>query len=307
VVSNANPGAFLTTAAALTAFSAAGTAHARWSANTFTVTYVAGGGSGNQTGSPQSCTFGETCIALNSTFTPPTGRSFGGWSCGGGLNTICSGHVFQPGTNISHVSHGTPVTMTAVWDANCVTVTLAPNGGTGGTPSPVHQVFQEGWFSGGCHNQWIETITANPTRPGHIFQGYWTTSAATGGTQIISNAHPGAFLVNDHFTSGTGTVHARWTQCNPGHVSADSRECTPCAPGNHSNHNQSACIPCEVGYHQPNPAEPQCIPCPPNHTSGTGATNCTRTHINFINVPDRAGRLSIGPDTTPFTPIPLRI
>ncbi|MCL1785565.1 MAG: hypothetical protein FWG39_00235 [Alphaproteobacteria bacterium] len=246
--------------------------------NTFNVRYAPGNpaGTGSAPTSPTSCIFGGTCNAPANTYTPPTGQAFSNWLCSGGRPGICSGsHNFNAGQSIAQAAFSGEITLAAVWGANCVPVTLDHNGGTGGTPASVSQRYNANWFaSNNCSGSSIGKLTANPTRPGHLFQGYYDTSASTGGTQVINKNIPGGeFTTNTAFASGTGTLYARWEKCPTGHVSADSVSCTQCDVGKHPNSDQSLCVDCDAGYFSPKGE--LCEKCPAgSYQDKPGQTSC---------------------------------
>ena len=82
------------------------------------------------------------------------------------------------------------------WVANKYTVTLNANGGNGGTASVT-----------ATYNSAMPSATM-PTRAGYTFQGYYDTSATSGGTQYYTAAGASARAWNK--TAAT-TLYARWT------------------------------------------------------------------------------------------------
>ena len=90
------------------------------------------------------------------------------------------------------------LTLYAKWEANTYTVSFSPNGGTGGQSTNVTATY----------GSTMPTIsTTAPTRAGYTFQGYYDTSAATGGTKYYNADMSSARTWNK--TEST-TLYARW-------------------------------------------------------------------------------------------------
>ncbi|MBQ9206633.1 MAG: InlB B-repeat-containing protein [Treponema sp.] len=165
-------------------FSANTTLYAQWNLNTYTITYNLNSGT-NASTNPATYTAETATITLAN----PTriGYAFAGWYTG-------SSFVTQK-TQIARGSAGS-VTLYAKWTAKTYTVTLNANGGTGGSTSVT-----------ATYNSAMPALTS-PTRTGYTFQGYYDTSAATGGTQYYTKEKMSA---TTYTTDGTKTLYARWT------------------------------------------------------------------------------------------------
>lgn len=156
--------------------------YAKWTPNTYTVTFNANGGSCS-TGS-KSVTYGSTYGTLP---TPTrTGYTFAGWY------TAASGGTKR--TSSSTVSITAGETLYAHWTANTYTVKYNANNGSG-------------TMSNSSHTYGVaKTLTANAfTRTGYTFQG-WATSASGGvaytNQQSVSNLTSTA--------GGTVNLYAVW-------------------------------------------------------------------------------------------------
>ena len=153
------------------------TIYAHWTANTYTVTYNANGGSV----SPASKT-----VTYDSTYgdlaTPTrTGYSFAGWfTAASGGTQITSGAKVTTASNHTIYAH---------WTANTYTVTYNANGGS---VSPASKTVTYDSTYGDL---------ATPSRTGYSFAGWFT--AASGGTQITSGAKV--------TTASNHTIYAHWT------------------------------------------------------------------------------------------------
>ena len=128
--------------------------------------------------------------------TPATGYHVLGWYNG----TTKVGDSEQTNVTISN-----NVTLTAKVETNTYTVTLDPNGGSGGTTT-IYEKYNTGWYSDvNCTNK-ITSITA-PTRTGYTFAGY----ILEGNTTIwIDNT--GNIKLSANATSNNNvTLKAQWT------------------------------------------------------------------------------------------------
>ena len=88
------------------------TLYAKWTANTYTVTFNANGGSGSMTA--QTYTYGVSQALTANAFTAPTGKHFTGWA------TTSTGSVAY--TNSQSISISADTTLYAVWVNNTYTV-----------------------------------------------------------------------------------------------------------------------------------------------------------------------------------------
>ena len=157
---------------------AAQTLYAHWSANAYTITFNANGGSVGTTS--KSVTYGGTYGDLP---TPTrTGYTFDGW-----YTAASGGSKISSGTTVSITA---AQTLSAHWSANTYTVTFNADGGSVGTVS--------------------KSVTYNstygdlpmPTKRRYVFDGWFT--AANGGTQITSSSTV-AITANQ-------TLYAHWTE-----------------------------------------------------------------------------------------------
>lgn len=192
-----------------------------------TVTFNANGGSVSPTTKTSTATVtysfngwhwgsaSGTTYAAKASYTPSaTGTMYAGWnSSTGSFGSISTptpsrtGYTFagwwtakSGGTKraSSYVPSGNE-TVYAHWTANTYTITLNKNGGTGGTNS-VSIAYNTAKGS-------YPSIT-KPTRTGYTFNGYWDTSAASGGTEWYDAN--GNSLRTFNLTANT-TWYARWT------------------------------------------------------------------------------------------------
>jgi len=146
-----------------------------------------------------------------------TGYTFAGWTFNGSTSYAKYGTSSSSVTtswtststkvtstyfkNLITTNNGT-VTMKANWTANKYTVTLNSNKGsgsstpTGGTSSV-----------SATYNSAMPSATM-PTRDGYTFEGYYDTSASTGGTQYYTSTGASARVWNK---TSNATLYARWT------------------------------------------------------------------------------------------------
>jgi uncharacterized repeat protein (TIGR02543 family) len=149
------------------------TIYARWTLNTYTVTFNANSG----TVSPTSGTTGEGWTLASLPTPTRTGYTFGGWyTAATGGTEVTESRVYSENTTI--YARWTLITYTVTFNANSGTV--SPTSGTTG-------------------NSWTLASLPTPTRTGYTFNGWHT--AATGGTQVTTSTT---------FSANT-TIYARWT------------------------------------------------------------------------------------------------
>lgn len=155
------------------------TLYAQWSANSYTVTFDAQGGT--PTGTTRSVGFGSAYG------TPPgaarTGYTLERW------NTASdgSGTDVNGGTALSIPSDHT---IYAIWTANSYTVTFDAQGGTTPIPSSLNATFDQPYGA-----------LATTTQFGQAFSGWWTGIGGTG-TQVL----PGTTMTN----AGPQMLYAYW-------------------------------------------------------------------------------------------------
>ena len=188
------------------------TLYAKWTPNTYTVSYSLNGGThGNN--HPSTPTY-DTAFYISAP--SKTGYTFAGWTVTSGLNTTTAkwGTTSSPSTSLTSASTkcingatgdiwflnltptaGGSITLTANWAANTYTVTLDYQSGSGGT---------EGVTA--TYGSAMPAITV-PTRSGYTFGGYWTGTNGSG-TQYYTESGTSARTWN--LTSAT-TLYAKWT------------------------------------------------------------------------------------------------
>ena len=160
-----------------------------WTANSYTVSYNANGGSGSTDSSSHTYGIAKTLTANGFS---RTGYTFAGWTTSAGGAVVYAG-----GQNISNLTsvNGATVTLYAVWTANIYTVSYNANGGSGSTSSSSHTYDA------------AKTLTANGfTRVGYTFAG-WATGAD--GTALYTDEGSVSNLALED--SATVTLYATWT------------------------------------------------------------------------------------------------
>ncbi|NBO56935.1 MAG: hypothetical protein EBU84_20600, partial [Actinobacteria bacterium] len=140
-------------------------AYAKWTANTYTVTYNYNSATGGNGTASANFTTGGTAITLP---TPTrTGYTFAGWYSDSGLTTSIGG----AGASYSPTGATTSLTAYAKWTGNSNSVSFDPQGGTSSNAVS--------WTTGTSL-----TLPATPTRAGYTFNGWY--DSATGGTRVGS-------------------------------------------------------------------------------------------------------------------------
>ena len=98
-----------------TAYSADITLYAKWTANTYNITYVMDGGT-NPSSNPTTFTYSESTQTKTIANPTKTGYTFGGW-------TVTNGSI--SGTTLTIDAKATSVTLTANWSASNITLTAS--------------------------------------------------------------------------------------------------------------------------------------------------------------------------------------
>ncbi len=136
--------------------------YAKWTANSYTVTYDANGGDAPSPSS-NSVTFGSTYGALATI--SRAGYTFNGW-----FTATSGGTAVTSGTTVTNAANHT---LYAHWTTSSYTITFDANGGD--TANPTSKSVTYGSTYG---------TLATTSRAGYTFNGWYT--AASGGTEITS-------------------------------------------------------------------------------------------------------------------------
>lgn len=160
------------------------TLYAQWTANTYTVTLNANGGSVTPTSIE--VTYGETYAALPTA--TKAGSVFAGWF------TAADGGDEVKTTDTVEITSGTE--LFAHWDATKYTITFDANGGKWADDATTKDVDTE---ENTDETKAIEEFPTNPSQDGYKFKGWFT--AADGGDAVTAKT----------FSSDT-TVFAQWVE-----------------------------------------------------------------------------------------------
>lgn len=162
--------------------------YAVWSANHYTITYLANSGTGEV---PSEEHIYDVSKELAANVFTKTGYTFTGWA------TSSSGNVaYGDGESIKNLSsvNGANVTLYAVWEANTYTVTYYPNGGNGQKTKSTHTYDVE------------KALTANTfSKIGHTFKGW---AADADGTVVYTDKQNVKNLIAD--PNGNIDLYAVW-------------------------------------------------------------------------------------------------
>ena len=185
----ASGGTRVTTATALP--TANTTYYAHWQANTYTINYHSRGGT----------YLGNQVVTYDGRFSfwNVAGQSTGYTGKGWATSAWQSRPTYGFGAAINNIATGGTVNLYLAETPNTYTVSFNANGGSGGQSANVTATYDANMPG---------ISTTKPTRTGYTFQGWWDTSAASGGTQYYTAACASARTWNK--TSGA-TLYARWT------------------------------------------------------------------------------------------------
>ena len=156
------------------------TLYAVWTAQTYTITYNANGG----TGAPSAQTVNAGAATLSNTRPTRSGYTFLGWA----TTQTATAAQYQAGGQINITGN---VTLYAVWSEIIYRITYNANGGTG---APGVQSVAPG-------NAFLSSVV--PTRADHTFLGWATSKTAT----IAQFSAGGEVTINSDVT-----LYAVWTQ-----------------------------------------------------------------------------------------------
>ncbi|MBP7222207.1 MAG: InlB B-repeat-containing protein [Sedimentibacter sp.] len=151
------------------------TLYAKWTANTYAITYNLNGGT-NSGSNPATYTYG---VGVTLSSPTRTGYTFGGWYKESTFNTAVAA--------ISATSTGT-VTLYAKWTANTYAITYNLNGGTNSGSNPATYTYGVG------------VTLSSPTRTGYAFGGWYKEPTFNTAVAAISTT-----------STGTVTLYAKWT------------------------------------------------------------------------------------------------
>ena len=156
---------------------------AKWTANTYTVTFDKNGGTGEM--AAQSFTYGEA-KALTANAFMRKGYTFVGWN----TQADGKGTSYSDGQTVSDLisQAGGSVTLYAVWKADVYTINYILGGGTNAENNPSSYTVESG-----------QITFAAPSRVGYAFVGWF--DAEEGGNEIESLAEG---------NTGNVTLYARW-------------------------------------------------------------------------------------------------
>ncbi len=152
---------------------------AQWTANNYTISYNANGGSGEM--ADTTCTYSQSCTLRTNSYTK-TGHTFNGWKL--------DEESFTDGQNVTNLAESGSVTLVAQWTANNYTIAYLSNDGTGDMEDTVCT------YGASCQ------LRANSfTKTGHTFSGWLFDNQTYNDGQSVTNLA----------TSGTITFIAQWT------------------------------------------------------------------------------------------------
>ena len=162
---------------------------ARWTANTYTVSYNANGATSGTAPSSQAKTHDVALtLTTNSGNLARTGFTFAGW------NTAADGRGTDYAAGGSYTGNEN-LTLFAKWTANTYTFTYNANGATSGTAPPTQPKTHDVALT-------LATNSGNLARTGFTFAG-WNTAADGSGTDYAAG---GSYTGNENLT-----LFAKWT------------------------------------------------------------------------------------------------
>ena len=200
------------------------TLYAKWTANTYTITYNANGGSG--TTGKTTCTYDTNCTIAANSFTK-TGYTFASWT-----KDSTTGTSYAVGSTVKNLATSGNVNMYAKWTTNTYKIAYTMNNGSLGTNKPTSASYDANVLIDNPTKNLTVTINANSqgatisktsvsqaqTFNGWTVSGLNTSTAKTGtASNAITTAYTGSSTKNTYFknltatNNGTVTFTANWT------------------------------------------------------------------------------------------------
>ena len=200
------------------------TLYAKWTANTYTITYNANGGSGSM--DKTTCTYDTDCTLAANSFTK-TGYTFANWT-----KDSTTGTAYTAGSTVKNLATSGNVNMYAKWNTNTYKIAYTMNNGTSGTNKPTSASYDANVLIDNPTKNLTVTINANSqgatisatsVSQAQTFNG-WTVSGLNASTaktgtssSAITTAYTGSSTKNTYFknltatNNGTVTFTANWT------------------------------------------------------------------------------------------------
>ena len=199
------------------------TLYAKWTANTYTITYNANGGSGSM--SKTTCTYDTDCTIAGNSFTR-TGYTFASWT-----KDSTTGTVYSVGAKVKNLATSGNVNMYAKWNTNTYKIAYTMNNGTLGTNKPTRASYDANVLIDNPSKTLTVNINANSqgatisktsvsqaqTFNGWTVTGLNTNTAKTGtASNAVTTAYTGTSTKNTYFknltptNNGTVTFTANW-------------------------------------------------------------------------------------------------
>ncbi len=180
------------------------TLYAKWSTNTYSITYNANNGTGSMANTTYTYAASGTINLRTNSFTR-TGYSFQGWASTEARAN--AGNVDYTNGQAWNLNNADNYILWAVWSPEVYTITLDNQSATSGGTSTYYEKYNTGNYTTSACTTTISTIT-KPTRTGYTFNGYYS-AVNGGGTQYIDAN--GTITANNTAFSQNTIIYAKWT------------------------------------------------------------------------------------------------
>ena len=199
------------------------TLYAQWTANKYTVTYNANGGTGTM--AADTATYGSGYITKANAFSR-TGYTFKGWNeKADGTGTDWTNWIGKSWT----WTYTKNITLYAQWTANQYQLTLNPNNGSFSDGTTAVKTLKPDLIYNGYN--WCDISSQKVSRTGYTFDGWY--DKASGGEKVYDvngSCVTGTYWKNNIYQhTGNLTVYAHWTAKNvivTFHRNTDSNDTT---------------------------------------------------------------------------------
>ncbi|MBP3431998.1 MAG: InlB B-repeat-containing protein, partial [Clostridia bacterium] len=177
-----------------------GTIYAKFTPNTYTISFEENGGS-----AANSIKVNYDAVYSSLPTTTKTGYTFSGWyTAASGGTKVSNATTFNANT-VGNIDHANLTgTLYAQWGANTIKVTYNANAGTGSSTPSVSPTTASKTY-GVAYG-----TLATASRTGYTFNGWYT--AASGGTKVSTTTVLTSSTIGNYSESGkNGTLYAHWT------------------------------------------------------------------------------------------------
>ena len=179
--------------------------YAKWTANTYTVSFDINGGTGVLP-DPVTATYGSPMPTISTTPPTRTGYTFKGWYDG---PTTGRPYYTAAGASAQNWDKTTNTTLYAFWKPNEYSIVLYPGSTTTGGTTTLYTTYGTNVYLDSSRSQAMTASTnpiTKPTKDGYTFGGYYSESDGTGTEYINANG----YITSDGLSAGKECTSCTW-------------------------------------------------------------------------------------------------